>query len=98
MLEIQQRVVEEGGLEEAVELNLTELQIRHIPKEVRQFLEGAHNVEIALLSDNLLEGVEELPKWELTCLDLANNKQPPSYPGSQTQDSPPSACSLSWRS
>ena len=51
MIEIHQRVVQEGGLEEAVELDMTELSIRHIPKEVRQFLEGAHNVEIALLSD-----------------------------------------------
>lgn len=72
--EIKERIKEEGAVEEIVELSLEELRIPAINNDIKKLLEKAKNLEILILADNDLENVNNLPKLDLTVLDLSSNK------------------------
>jgi hypothetical protein len=67
-----------------VELNLDELRIPAISPDIKKILEKAKNLEMLILADNDLENVDNLPKLDLTVLDLSSNKYSSTHPGSPT--------------
>ena len=72
--EINQRIKEEGNIEEIVELDLGDLRIPAISDDIKKLLDKAKNLEILILADNDLENVNNLPKFDLTVLELSSNK------------------------
>jgi FMN-dependent NADH-azoreductase len=72
--EINQRIKEEGNIEEIVELDLGDLRIPAISDDIKKLLDKAKNLEILILADNDLENVNNLPKLDLTVLELSSNK------------------------
>ena len=72
--EINQRIKEEGNIEEIVELDLGDLSIPAISDDIKKLLDKAKNLEILILADNDLENVNNLPKLDLTVLELSSNK------------------------
>lgn len=72
--EINQRIKEEGNIEEIVELDLGDLRIPAISDDIEKLLDKAKNLEILILADNDLENVNNLPKLDLTVLELSSNK------------------------
>lgn len=78
--QINQRIKDDGGVEDVIELNLSDLKMTTISAEVKKVLDRAKNVEVVLLSDNELDNLDNLPDWKLTAFDLSNNKYAPSHP------------------
>ena len=72
--EINQRIKEEGNIEEIVELDLGDLRIPAISDDIKKLLDKAKNLEILILADNDLKNVNNLPKLDLTVLELSSNK------------------------
>ena len=72
--QINQRIKDDGGVDEVVELNLSELKLASISVDVKKVLDKTKNVEVVLLSDNKLENLDNLPDWKLTAIDLSSNK------------------------
>lgn len=71
---INQRIKQDGGFEEIIELDLTDLKLTTITNDLKTILDQTKNVEVVLLSDNQFENLNNLPDWPLTALDISNNK------------------------
>lgn len=71
---INERIQDEGGFEEVIELDLTDLRLTTITADIKKVLDRTRNVEIALLSDNQFDNLDNLPDWQLKALDISNNK------------------------
>lgn len=103
---INERFQEEGGHEEAIELDLSSLDLTSISKDVKKVLDKAKGIEVLVISDNKLTSLEGIPDWKLSSLTATNNKYPPHHPDSPTphsQESPstanfPNSFSMAMRS
>lgn len=71
---IKERINNEGRIQDIVELSLDDLEITTITPEIGHLFRNARNLEILILTDNDLENVDNLPKLDLTVLDLSNNR------------------------
>ena len=56
------------------QLDLGDLRIPAISDDIKKLLDKAKNLEILILADNDLENVNNLPKLDLTVLELSSNK------------------------
>ncbi len=79
---INERFQEEGGYEEAIELDLSGLDLSTISKDVRKVLDKAKGIEVLVISDNKLTSLENIPDWKLSSITATNNKYPSNHPDS----------------
>lgn len=84
---INERFQEEGGHEEAIELDLSSLELTSISKDVKKVLDKAKGIEVLVISDNKLTSLEGIPDWKLSSLTATNNKYPSRHPDSPTPHS-----------
>lgn len=84
---INERFQEEGGYEEAIELDLSSLDLTTISKDVKKVLDKAKAIEVLVISDNKLTSIEGIPDWKLSSLTATNNKYPPNHPDLPTPHS-----------
>ena len=65
---------EAGGAKNATELDLSNLSLTEISKDVKKIIEKAKGIEAVILSENQLTTIEGLPEWELVAVDASSNK------------------------
>lgn len=71
---INDRFEEEGGYDQAIEVDLSNLDLTTIGKDVKKTLEKAKGIEVLVISDNKLNSLDNLPDWKLVSLNAGTNK------------------------
>ena len=71
---INERFEEEGGAEQAIEIDLSGLDLATIGKDVKKTLQKAKDIEVVNISQNKLTSLEGLPDWSLGSLNASTNK------------------------
>jgi hypothetical protein len=81
---INERFEDEGGHEEAIEVDLSNLDLTTISKDVKKALDKAKGIEVLVISENKLTSLEGLPDWKLSSLNVSSNKYFPTHSDSLT--------------
>jgi hypothetical protein len=71
---INDRFEEEGGFDQAIEVDLSNLDLTAIGKDVKKALEKAKDIEVVTISENKLTTLDGLPDWNLGSLNASTNK------------------------
>jgi hypothetical protein len=61
-------------VEEAIELDLSNLELSEISKDVKKTLDKAKDIEVLVITENKLVSLEGLPDWKLRSLNASSNK------------------------
>jgi hypothetical protein len=71
---IQEAINQEGDPSKLIELNLSEIKIGKFTPEIKKAIELCSNLEILILTDCGLDSLDNMPKLDLTAIDLTANK------------------------